>query len=487
MPAAPRRRGSSRRSGRCRSSPRSPSRTRSRIPPRRPGASRSGPASARRRSLRRVCGAGGAGEGEDASASAAIADPAHRRFTLARAGEVAVRRNSSATPAALSRLHEDHDHRQRQHRRRARPPLGAGRSRRDDARPRGRRRVGRRRHPRRRPGWRDHRGARQRQPASRARPRIDATNAFAGRNDSFESLAHQVKAATERARGEGVQRELRAHSTTRSPSSRRAPSCLYAADDEAREVTEQLIRDAGYDPVTSAGSRTRGRSRTSSPGCSGRSGASSTASRRRASSETRRDEASQFVTLRSSCLAPCRRACEWHADAVRRRFVTVGRTRRCQARCRSAHKLRLRPSVLRRSSISGRSDGPRRCRSDTRGQNPTNPKRGYAMATLQAGPKDAEALRAFRVRDAMHCRRHHLHARHAAPRRWRASWPCAASTRSCRRRRGHCPVGRRLRPRPRSPCSRAAASQLTAAGAAATDVTADHARRHARARSAAHQ
>ena len=27
------------------------------------------------------------------------------------------------------------------------------------------------------------------------------------------------------------------------------PSCLYAADDDAREVTEQLIRDAGYEPV----------------------------------------------------------------------------------------------------------------------------------------------------------------------------------------------------------------------------------------------
>jgi 8-hydroxy-5-deazaflavin:NADPH oxidoreductase len=32
-----------------------------------------------------------------------------------------------------------------------------------------------------------------------------------------------------------------------------APSCLYAADDEAREVTEQLIRDAGYDPVSVGG------------------------------------------------------------------------------------------------------------------------------------------------------------------------------------------------------------------------------------------
>jgi 8-hydroxy-5-deazaflavin:NADPH oxidoreductase len=31
------------------------------------------------------------------------------------------------------------------------------------------------------------------------------------------------------------------------------PSCLYAADDDAREVTEQLIRDAGLDPVSAGG------------------------------------------------------------------------------------------------------------------------------------------------------------------------------------------------------------------------------------------
>jgi len=31
------------------------------------------------------------------------------------------------------------------------------------------------------------------------------------------------------------------------------PSCLYAAEDGAREVTEQLIRDAGYDPVSVGG------------------------------------------------------------------------------------------------------------------------------------------------------------------------------------------------------------------------------------------
>ena len=31
------------------------------------------------------------------------------------------------------------------------------------------------------------------------------------------------------------------------------PGCLYAADDEARETTEQLIRDAGYEPVSVGG------------------------------------------------------------------------------------------------------------------------------------------------------------------------------------------------------------------------------------------
>jgi hypothetical protein len=31
------------------------------------------------------------------------------------------------------------------------------------------------------------------------------------------------------------------------------PSCLYAADEEAREITEQLIRDAGYEPVSVVG------------------------------------------------------------------------------------------------------------------------------------------------------------------------------------------------------------------------------------------
>jgi predicted dinucleotide-binding enzyme len=56
------------------------------------------------------------------------------------------------------------------------------------------------------------------------------------------------------------------------------PSCLYAADDEAREVAEQLIRDAGYEPVNLGGLESARSLRTSCPACSQRSPRSSTGS-----------------------------------------------------------------------------------------------------------------------------------------------------------------------------------------------------------------
>jgi predicted dinucleotide-binding enzyme len=34
---------------------------------------------------------------------------------------------------------------------------------------------------------------------------------------------------------------------------RERPSCLYCGDEEAKPVTEQLIRDAGYEPVDAGG------------------------------------------------------------------------------------------------------------------------------------------------------------------------------------------------------------------------------------------
>jgi hypothetical protein len=77
---------------------------------------------------------------------------------------------------------------------------------------------------------------------------IDATNAFAGRAEGFDSLAQQVKART----GGPVAKSFNlnfANAYDEVAKQDPRPGSLYAADNEAREVTEQLIRDAGYDPV----------------------------------------------------------------------------------------------------------------------------------------------------------------------------------------------------------------------------------------------
>src|SRR5881397_1496619 len=74
---------------------------------------------------------------------------------------------------------------------------------------------------------------------------IDATNAFAGRDEQYESLAHEVKAHT----NGPVAKAFNANFAVlydQIGEQRVQPSCVYAADDEAREATEQLIRDAGY-------------------------------------------------------------------------------------------------------------------------------------------------------------------------------------------------------------------------------------------------
>ncbi|SRR6266508_4262250 len=77
---------------------------------------------------------------------------------------------------------------------------------------------------------------------------IDAANTFAGRDQRYESFAHEVKAHTHGP----VAKAFNANFGVlydQIAGQRARPSCLYAADDEARAVTEQLIRDAGYDPV----------------------------------------------------------------------------------------------------------------------------------------------------------------------------------------------------------------------------------------------
>ena len=81
---------------------------------------------------------------------------------------------------------------------------------------------------------------------------IDATNAFTGRDDQFESLAHEVKAHTKGP----VAKAFNANVGVlfdQIGGQRVRPGCLYAADDEARDVTRQLIRDAGYEPENIGG------------------------------------------------------------------------------------------------------------------------------------------------------------------------------------------------------------------------------------------
>ncbi|MEJ2210744.1 MAG: dinucleotide-binding protein [Anaerolineae bacterium] len=77
---------------------------------------------------------------------------------------------------------------------------------------------------------------------------IDACNAFHGRQGDYESLAHQVKELV----GGPVAKAFNVNFADlydQVAEQRVRPSNLYAADDEAREVVEQLSRDAGYKPV----------------------------------------------------------------------------------------------------------------------------------------------------------------------------------------------------------------------------------------------
>ena len=80
-------------------------------------------------------------------------------------------------------------------------------------------------------------------------PVIDATNPVrTPRPEGFDSLAAYVKSLT----GGPVAKAFNtnfARIFARIEEAAERPSMVYAADDGAREVTEALIRDAGYDPV----------------------------------------------------------------------------------------------------------------------------------------------------------------------------------------------------------------------------------------------
>jgi 8-hydroxy-5-deazaflavin:NADPH oxidoreductase len=81
---------------------------------------------------------------------------------------------------------------------------------------------------------------------------IDATNAFSGRNEEFESLAHEVKSIVGGPTAKSFNLNFAAIYDELDGQQDR-PANLYAAEDGARETTEQLIRDAGYEPVNAGG------------------------------------------------------------------------------------------------------------------------------------------------------------------------------------------------------------------------------------------
>jgi len=80
------------------------------------------------------------------------------------------------------------------------------------------------------------------------KPTIDATNIVGARNEKYESLAHEVKAIVGGPTAKSFSANF-ARIYDEIPSQRARPSNLFAADDEVREVTERLIRDAGFEPA----------------------------------------------------------------------------------------------------------------------------------------------------------------------------------------------------------------------------------------------
>ena len=81
---------------------------------------------------------------------------------------------------------------------------------------------------------------------------IDTTNPYAGRNEAYPSLSHEVKALV----GGPVAKAFNVNFAVlydQIDQQRVRPSNLYAAEDGARELTERLSRDAGYEPVSVGG------------------------------------------------------------------------------------------------------------------------------------------------------------------------------------------------------------------------------------------
>ncbi|MFL5983055.1 MAG: NADPH-dependent F420 reductase [Gaiellaceae bacterium] len=84
------------------------------------------------------------------------------------------------------------------------------------------------------------------------KPVIDTTNFFSGERPPFDSLAHQVQSIT----GGPVAKSFNLNYAAlydQIDAQDQPPAQLFAADEGAREVAEQLIRDAGFEPVYAGG------------------------------------------------------------------------------------------------------------------------------------------------------------------------------------------------------------------------------------------
>jgi 8-hydroxy-5-deazaflavin:NADPH oxidoreductase len=85
-----------------------------------------------------------------------------------------------------------------------------------------------------------------------AKVTIDATNAVRGRNEDFESNAHEIRSIVGGPTAKSFNLNF-ANVYDEIGAQRVPPSNLYCAEDGAREATEQLIRDAGYEPANAGG------------------------------------------------------------------------------------------------------------------------------------------------------------------------------------------------------------------------------------------
>jgi predicted dinucleotide-binding enzyme len=77
---------------------------------------------------------------------------------------------------------------------------------------------------------------------------IDTTNLYTERDDTFESLSHRIKAVIGGPTAKSFSTVF-ASAYDDIATQRVTPSSLYAAEPGAKDITERLVRDTGFDPL----------------------------------------------------------------------------------------------------------------------------------------------------------------------------------------------------------------------------------------------